>query len=277
MSMSDPGRLRRPARRAPRRPAAPALAVALLLALVLAPAWPPAAAPAGAQAPTATPPAATPTPGGPTPTPIPGGPPANDPAGPPSAYALSRSDQLFVAKTQPSPGTQGESTFGSTYTVKPDLSGLSGSTPYADTGMPAGDPSWPLIPVRGRFTDPLHEQALLLSQSNDCAGPGRCAYTLLLGQPSAGDTSVASWLRQVSGDPGGSPVAVAAGDLDGRVSAQGFPNDEAVVAYRGDDGTLRVSVIDYNAAPGEAVETAPGMALPATGTAARGPARSAWG
>ena len=137
--------------------------------------------------------------------------------------------------------------------------------------MPAGDPSWPLLPVRGRFTDPLHEQALLLSQSNDCAGPGRCAYTLLLGQPSAGDTSVASWLRQVSGDPGGSPVAVAAGDLDGRMSAQGFPNDEAVVAYRGDDGALRVSVIDYNAAPGEAVETAPGMALPATGTADAGP------
>ena len=271
MSMSDPGRLRRPARRALRRPAARALAVALLLALVLAPSWPPAAVPAGAQAPPATPPAATPTPGGPTPTPIPGGPPANDPAGPPSAYTLSRSDQLFVAKTQPSPGTQGESAVGSTYTVKPDLSGLSGSTPYADTGMPAGDPSWPLLPVRGRFSDPLHEQALLLSQSNDCAGPGRCAYTLLLGQPSAGDTSVASWLRQVSGDPGGSPVAVAAGDLDGRMSAQGFPNDEAVVAYRGDDGALRVSVIDYNAAPGEAVETAPGMALPATGTADAGP------
>ena len=75
---------------------------------------------------------------------------------------------------------------------------------------------------------------------------------------------MASWLRQVSGDPGGSPVA-AAGDLDGRISAQGFPNDEAVVASRRDDGTLQVSVLDYNVAPGEAVETAPGVALPATG------------
>ena len=54
---------------------------------------------------------------------------------------------------------------------------MASSTPYADTGVPAGDPSWPLLPVRGRFTDPLHEQALLLSQANDCAGTGAAAPT----------------------------------------------------------------------------------------------------
>ena len=264
----------RPARRAPsaRRPrAGRALAAPLLLALVLVAALGAGAtpAPAVAQQPPGTP---TPTPGGPTPTPIPGGPPANDPAGPPSAYTLARSDQLFVAKTQPWPDVPGDRAFGSTYTVKPDLSGLSGSTPYADTGLPAGDPSWPLLPVRGRFSDPLHEQALLLSQSNDCSpGLGRCRYTFLLEQPYQSPSSVTPWLRLVQGDPGGSPVAVAAGDLDGRMSAQGFPNDEAVVAYRGPDGALQVAVIDYNAAPGEAVETAPTVALPATGTAAAGP------
>ena len=260
-----------PARRARRRRAGRALPVALLLALVLGPALAgvPAPAPAEAQAPPpASTPAATPTPGA--------RPPANDPAGPPSAYTLARSDQLFVAKTPPQPGVQAgvqaPSAFASTYTVKPDLSGLSGSTPYVDTDLPAGDLSWPLLPVRGRFTDPLHEQALLLSQTNDCAsGPAPCTYTLLLGSPAGQGSAVTPWLWQVQGESGGSPVAVAAGDLDGRISAQGLANDEAVVAYRWADGTLRVDVIDYNAAPGEAVATAPTAALPGIGTAAAGP------
>ena len=84
-------------------------------------------------------------------------------------------------------------------------------------------------------------------------------------------TAVPAWLRRVQGTGGGSPVAVAAGDLDGRVSAQGFPNDEVAVASRDPDGTLRVDVIDYNVAPGDAVETAPTVALPAIGTPAAGP------
>ena len=257
----------RPARRALRRRAARALRVALLLALVLPPAALPAPRPAGAQAP-----AASPTPGA---TPIPGsGPPANDPAGPPSAYTLARSDQLFVARTQqPAPGESGLTALASTYTLKPDLSGVSASTPGANTGVGVIDPSWPLLPVRGNFTDPLREQALLLSQSNDCTGTAGevCAYSLLLRQAVAGGDAVASWLRVVQGPGGGSPVAVGAGDLDGVIDPQGFPNDEAVVAHRAADGTLQVAVLDYNAAPGEVVETGPGVALPQIGTAAAGP------
>ncbi|HVG96854.1 MAG TPA: hypothetical protein VNK05_08140, partial [Chloroflexota bacterium] len=255
----------RPARRALGRLAARALAVTVMLALVLPMTAPPGPRPAGAQGTTATAPAGTPTPGP--------RPPQDDPAGPPSAYTIARSDQLFVAKTPPEvgvqAGVQAPSAFGSTYTVKPDLSGVSSSTPYTDTDLPAGQASWNLIPVRGRFTDPLHEQALLLSQSNDCAsGSTSCTYTHVLGSAPGQGSAVTPWLWQVQGESGGSPVAVAAGDLDGRMSAQGFPNDEAVVAYRWPDGTLRVSVIDYNAAPGQVVETAPRVPMPAIGTAA---------
>ena len=137
------------------------------------------------------------------------------------------------------------------------------------------DPSWPLLPVRGNFTDPLREQALLLSQSNDCTGTAAevCAYSLLLGQAVTGGdaVAVASWLRVVQGPGGGSPVAVGAGDLDGVLDPRGFPKDEVVVAHRAADGTLQVAVLDYNAAPGVVVETGPGVALPQIGTAAAGP------
>ena len=241
----------RPARRARHRLAQRALAAILLLGLVLAPGALPAAPPASAQA-------TTPTPG---PTPVPGsGPPAADPAGPPSAYTLSRADQLFVTRTQQWPEAQGPGLFGSTYTFSSDVTRVSSFTPFADTGLPAGDPSWPVFPVRGRFTDGLHEQALLLSQANDCLGPGACTYTLLLGQAAAGAAGVPvvpTWIRRVQGTGDGSPVAVAAGDLDGRVSVQGYPNDEVAVASRNPDGTLRVDVLDYNVVTGDAVVTAP--------------------
>jgi hypothetical protein len=266
--MSAPVPPRRPAHRARRPLTGGALVVPLLLAVALAPYWPPAASPAGAQAPSS--PTATGTAQAVTPTPGPR-PPQNDPAGPPSAYTLSRSDQLFVTKTQQWPDVPGLSVSGSTYTFSPDVSRVSNATPFVDTGVPAGDPSWPLLPVRGRFTDALHEQALVLSQANDCVGPETCTYTLLLGQAAGGTTGVPVWLRRVQGAGGGSPVAVAAGDLDGRISAQGFPNDEVAVASLNPDGTLRVDVVDYNVAPGDAVDTAPAVALPAVGTPATGP------
>ena len=173
----------RPARRAPsaRRPrAGRALAAPLLLALVLV-----AALGAGA---TPAPAVAQQPPGTPTPTPAPAGPPGSDPAGPPSAYTLSRSDQLFVTRSQQGPDGQGPSVYGSTYTFSSDVTRVSNSTPFADTGVPVGDPSWPLLPVRGRFTDPLHEQALVLSQANECVGPEACTYALLLGQAAGGAT-----------------------------------------------------------------------------------------
>ena len=269
--MRDLALRRRSPRRASRRLAIRALVVPLLLALVLAPYWPPAARLAGAQAttPTATPqtpPQATPFPGS--------GPPAGDPAGPPSAYTLARADQLFVTRTQQWPDVPGLSVFGSTYTLSPDVTRVDSSTPFADADLPAGDPSWPLLPVRGRFTDPGHEQALLLSQANDCLGPGACTYTLFLGQAAAGAAGVPgvpTWLRRVQGAGGGSPVAVAAGDLDGRVSVQGFPNDEVAVASQNPDGTLRVDVLDYNVVLGDAVTTAPTVALPAIGTSLGNP------
>jgi hypothetical protein len=166
---------------------------------------------------------------------------------------------------------QGQAAFSSTYTIKPDLSGVSSSTPYADTGTAANDPSSPLIPVRGRFTDPLHEQALLLDQSNDCSGSGTCTYMVLLGDPSAGAGAAPSWFSLVSGDTGGSPVAIATGDLDGRIDDQGYPHDEAAIALRGDDGTLQIHVVDYNVASGQAVDTTPTVSLPSIGTAAAGP------
>jgi hypothetical protein len=198
-----------------------------------------------------------------------GGPPKNDPAGPPSHYTLAGSDQLFVLKTQQWPNVQGPAAFGSTYTVKSDLSALSSSTPYVDTGMPATNPAWPLIPVRGRFTDPLHEQALLLDQSNECGGSG-CMYTQLLGEPSTTGGAVPTWYNQVENNAGEIPVAVASGDLDGRM-INGFPNDEAAVAYLGADGTLQVHVVDYNVAPGQAVDTSPTVTLPTIGTPQAGP------
>ncbi len=233
-----------------------ALTLILVVGVALPPAGPAAAAPADAQA-TAPAPA--------------GGPPLNDPAGPPSQYMLARSDQLFITKTQQWPNTQGLATFDSTYTLKSDLSGVASSTPYTDTGMPTTDPSWPLLPVRGRFTDPLHEQVLLLDQSNNCSDSGSCTYTLLLGESAGSATGVPSWLNLVSGDAGGSPVAVAAGDLDGRIDDQGYAHDEAAVAFRGDDGTLQVHVVDYNVTSGQAVDTTPTGTLPSIGTSASGP------
>ena len=217
----------RPARRAPprRRRAGRALAVALLLALVLVPGL-------GAGA--------TPAPGrrrrrrrarprrprGPHADADPRRPPGERPGRPavgvhpgPQRPALRRQDAAVAGRAgRPS-------AFGSTYTVKPDLSGVSGSTPYADTGVPAGDPSWPLLPVRGRFTDPLHEQALLLSQSNDCAGPGRLHLHAPPG-PAGGRGRRAAWppgSGRCRATRGGSPVAVAAGDLDGRIERAGLP------------------------------------------------------
>jgi hypothetical protein len=231
------------------------LALALVMAVALPAVGPAAALPASAQ----------------TATSASGGPPANDPAGPPTQYTLARSDQLFVTKTQQWPGVQGTAAFDSTYSVKPDLSGLASSTTYAATGMPATDSSWPLLPVRGRFTDSLHEQVLLLDQSSNCSGAESCTYTQLLGSPASAANSVPSWLNLVSAQAGGNPVAVAAGDLDGRINAQGFANDEAAVAYRGADGTLQVHVIDYNVAPGQVVDTSPTVALPSIGTPAAGP------
>jgi hypothetical protein len=263
-------------RRARHRLAQRALAAVLLLALVLPPALLPAPQPAAAQATTPTPVPSTSTPSPtPWPTPFPGGgPPAADPAGPPSAYTLARADQLFVTRTQYWPDAQGQGLFGATYTFNSAVNGVNNATPFADTGLPAGDPSWPLLPVRGRFTDGLHEQALLLSQANDCAGPGACTFTYLLGQAApgaAGVPVVPAWLRRVQGTGEGGPVAVSAGDLDGRVSAQGFGNDEVAVASRNPDGTLRVEVIDYNVVVGDAVDTAPFVALPAIGTSLAGP------
>ena len=263
---ASPSLRHRPARRArrARRPlAGRALPVALLLALVLGPALAgvPAPAPAEAQAPPATP----------TPAPTPGGPPRSDPAGPPSAYTLSRSDQLFVLKTQQWQEGQGPDARSSTYAFTSDLSGLASTTPYAETGLGVTDPPWPAVPLRGRFTDPLHEQAQLLNQGTDCAGVGGCTYTLVLAQPQSGDGAILPWITTVSGPAGGSPAAAAAGDLDGRVSAQGFPNDEAVVAYPGAGGALQVSVLDYNVTPGQTAETTPAVTLPALGTAATGP------
>ena len=67
---------------------------------------------------------------------------------------------------------------------------ISTSTPYADAGVGPSTSSWPLLPVRGHFTDPLREQALLLSQSNDCPGTEVCTYTLLLRQPATGGPTV---------------------------------------------------------------------------------------
>ena len=232
--------------------------LALTLMLVLGVALPPAGSAAAAQAGTG---AAAP----------PGGPPQNDPAGPPSQYTLARSDQLFITKTQQWPNTQGLATFDSTYALNSDLSGVASSSPYTDTGMPTTDPSWPLLPVRGRFTDPLHEQVLLLDQSNNCPASGSCTYTLLLGESAGSATGVPSWLDLVSGDAGGSPVAVAAGDLDGRIDDQGYAHDEVAVAFRGDDGTLQVHVIDYNVASGQAADTTPTATLANIGTSDSGP------
>ena len=261
---APPSLRHRPARRArrARRPlAGRALPVALLLALFLGPALAgvPAPAPAEAQAPQATP------------TPV--GPPRSDPAGPPARYALARSDQLFVLKTQQWQEGQGPDARSSTYAFRSDLSGLTGYPTYAETGLTVTDPPWPAVPLRGRFTDPLHEQAQLLNQGTDCpgTGPGGCSYTIVLAEPQSGDGAILPWITTVSGPAGGSPAAAAAGDLDGRVSAQGFPNDEAVVAYPGVGGALQVSVLDYNVTPGQTAETTPVVTLPALGTAATGP------
>jgi hypothetical protein len=61
--------------------------------------------------------------------------------------------------------------------------------------------------------------------------------------------------------------ALAAGDLDRVVGADGQYHDEAVVAYADPDRRLQVRVIDYNANPSHLLVSAPNVELPLVGAA----------
>ncbi len=79
------------------------------------------------------------------------------------------------------------------------------------------------------------------------------------------DGAIPTWSTVIPNADPAMPYAVASGDLDRVVGADGNYHDEAVVAYAGPQHHLQVRVIDYNANSSHLLVTAPDQQLPLIG------------
>jgi hypothetical protein len=79
------------------------------------------------------------------------------------------------------------------------------------------------------------------------------------------DGAIPTWSTVIPNADPATPYALASGDLDRVVGADGNYHDEAVVAYAGAAHHLQVRVIDYNANSSHLLVTAPDQQLPVIG------------
>ena len=142
------------------------------------------------------------------------------------------------------------------------LSPTSGSTVDDPTGGPAADLPKPPQPqaltpqASGKFADGAKDRVIALVAMADSSGAQYRVTGLPDKQDPDGQQSVpAADLPASLASKPRAATALAAGDLDKLIGKDNRYHDEAVAAFRGDDGGIYAAVIDYEESPGKATLT----------------------